>query len=60
MGNELQVIRLNKAICDDGKIIREQIKGLIEKDDPEGTILDAAAVLGCGIAGVEQSENASR
>ncbi len=52
MGNELQVIRLNKAICDDGKIIREQIKGLIEKDDPEGTLLDAVAVLGCGIAGV--------
>ncbi len=25
-------------------------------DDPEGTLLDAAAVLGCGIAGVEQSE----
>ncbi len=25
-------------------------------DDPEGTLLNAAAVLGCGIAGVEQSE----
>ena len=25
-------------------------------DDPEGTLLDAAAVLGCSIAGVEQSE----
>ena len=25
-------------------------------DDPEGTLLDAAAVLRCGIAGVEQSE----
>ena len=25
-------------------------------DNPEGTLLDAAAVLGCGIAGVEQSE----
>ena len=25
-------------------------------DAPEGTLLDAAAVLGCGIAGVEQSE----
>ena len=30
MGNELQVIRLNIAICDDEKIIREQIKGLQE------------------------------
>ena len=31
MGNELQVMRLNIAICDDGKAIREQIKELIEK-----------------------------
>ena len=34
MGNELQVIRLNIAICDDEEIIREQIKELIEKEIP--------------------------
>ncbi len=34
MGNELQVIGLNIAICDDEKIIREQIKELIEKEIP--------------------------
>ena len=27
MGNELQVMGLNIAICDDEKVIREQIKG---------------------------------
>lgn len=32
MGNELQVMRLNIAICDDEKAIREQIKELIEKE----------------------------
>ena len=31
MGNELQVMRLNIAICDDEKAIREQINELIEK-----------------------------
>ena len=31
MGNELQVMRLNIAICDDEKTIREQINKLIEK-----------------------------
>ncbi len=31
MGNELQVMRLNIAICDDEKAIREQINKLIEK-----------------------------
>ena len=29
---ELQVIRLNIAICDDEKVIREQIKNLLEKE----------------------------
>ena len=32
MGNELQVMRLNIAICDDEKAIREQINELIEKE----------------------------
>lgn len=32
MGNELQVMRLNIAVCDDEKAIREQIKELIEKE----------------------------
>ena len=32
MGNELQVMGLNIAICDDEKIIREQIKELTEKE----------------------------
>ena len=32
MGNELQVMRLNIAICDDEKINREQIKELAEKE----------------------------
>ena len=35
MGNELQVMRLNIAICDDEKIIREQIKELAEKEMPD-------------------------
>ena len=34
MGNELQVMRLNIAICDDEKVIREQIKELAEKEMP--------------------------
>ena len=34
MGNELQVMGLNIAICDDEKIIREQIKELAEKEMP--------------------------
>lgn len=34
MGNELQVMRLNIAICDDEKAIREQIKELAEKEMP--------------------------
>jgi hypothetical protein len=34
MGNELQVMGLNIAICDDEEIIREQIKELIEKEIP--------------------------
>ena len=32
MGNELQVMGLNIAICDDEEIIREQIKELTEKE----------------------------
>lgn len=32
MGNELQVMRLNIAICDDERAIREQINELIEKE----------------------------
>ena len=32
MGNELQVMRLNIAVCDDEKAIREQINELIEKE----------------------------
>ena len=32
MGNELQVMRLNIAICDDEKAIREQINELIKKE----------------------------
>ena len=32
MGNELQVMGLNIAICDDEKVIREQIKELAEKE----------------------------
>ena len=32
MGNELQVMRLNIAICDDEKAIREQINELTEKE----------------------------
>ena len=32
MGNELQVMKLNIAICDDEKAIREQINELIEKE----------------------------
>ena len=35
MGNELQVMGLNIAICDDEEIIREQIKELIEKEIPD-------------------------
>lgn len=35
MGNELQVMGLNIAICDDEKIIREQIKELTEKEKSE-------------------------
>ena len=31
MGNELQVMGLNIAICDDEKVIREQIKELAEE-----------------------------
>ena len=34
MGNELQVMGLNIAICDDEKVIREQIKELAEKEMP--------------------------
>ena len=34
MGNELQVMKLNIAICDDEKAIREQIRELIEKEKP--------------------------
>ena len=34
MGNELQVMKLNIAICDDEKAIREQINELIEKEKP--------------------------
>lgn len=34
MGNGLQVMGLNIAICDDEKIIREQIKELVEKEMP--------------------------
>ena len=34
MGNELQVMGLNMAICDDEKVIREQIKELAEKEMP--------------------------
>ena len=34
MKNELQVMELNIAICDDEKIIREQIKELAEKEIP--------------------------
>ena len=34
MGNELQVMGLNIAICDDEKVIREQIKELVEKEMP--------------------------
>ena len=34
MGNELQGMGLNIAICDDEQIIREQIKELIEKEIP--------------------------
>ncbi len=34
MENELQVMELNIAICDDEKIIREQIKELAEKEIP--------------------------
>lgn len=34
MGNELQVRKLNIAICDDEEAIREQIKELIEKEKP--------------------------
>ena len=35
MGNELQVMGLNIAICDDEKVIREQIKELAEKEMPD-------------------------
>lgn len=35
MGNELQVMGLNIAICDDEKMIREQIKELAEKEMPD-------------------------
>lgn len=35
MGNELQVMGLNIAICDDEKVIREQIKELSEKEMPD-------------------------
>ncbi len=34
MGNELQVMKLNIAICDDEKAIREQINELIEEEKP--------------------------
>lgn len=34
MGKELQVMKLNIAICDDEKAIREQINELIEKEEP--------------------------
>ena len=34
MGNELQVMKLNIAVCDDEKAIREQINELIEKEKP--------------------------
>ena len=34
MGKELQVMKLNIAICDDEKAIREQINELIEKEKP--------------------------
>lgn len=34
MGNELQVMKLNIAICDDEKAIREQINELIGKEKP--------------------------
>ncbi len=34
MGNELQVRKMNIAICDDEETIREQIKELIEKEKP--------------------------
>ena len=34
MGNELQVMGLNIAICDDEKVIREQIKEMAEKEMP--------------------------
>ncbi len=34
MGNELQVRKLNIAICDDEEAIREQIKELMEKEKP--------------------------
>ena len=35
MESELQVMGLNIAICDDEKVIREQIKELAEKEMPD-------------------------
>lgn len=35
MGKKLQVMKLNIAICDDEKAIREQINELIEKEKPD-------------------------
>lgn len=36
--NRLQVMKLNIAVCDDEKIIREQIKGLLEKQEQNSLI----------------------